>query len=154
VFDDLSSPREYNFTTDRIFIKLHPDALSAMTTAVLVSPAGLEMFGARCAANFTSRDGFMSSYDPDYTTWGTTDTWGTTWDHNQVGVLFETHCCTKLDWRNDCSGQYDYEQDFAFELNGSGALANMIDAGYKAAGEESYAAWITLCDAAFARRSA
>jgi hypothetical protein len=150
MFDELFSPREYNFTTDRIFIKLHPDAFTKLAAYILTSHGGLETFCARCAANFTSRDGFCSSYDPDHTTWNAPDTW----DHNQVGVLFETLCCTWLFWGDDCADQYEYEQGFAFELNSNGALTNMIDAGYKAAGEESYAAWLALCDEAYNRRSA
>jgi hypothetical protein len=139
-FDDLSSPREYNFSTDRIFIKLHPDAFANIVRDIHSSPDGIDIFRARCAANFISCDGFLSYYDADYTTWGAP----IEWDHNQLGVLLEVHCCAKLAWGDDCAGQYEYEQHFASELNNNRVLDNMIYVGYQKTSAENYDAWLGL----------
>lgn len=62
-FDELSSPREYNFTTDRIFAGISlEDARrihSETSTAALAKLSHDE---------FTSRDGFASFYDADVST--------------------------------------------------------------------------------------
>lgn len=75
-FNQLISPREYNFTTDRIIVNIgKTDALNlyklVKNTPVLVDMA---------AKMFTSRDGFNSYYSPDIKTWGSFESF----DHNQM----------------------------------------------------------------------
>lgn len=73
-FEELNSPREYNFTTDRLFVRI-PAAEFARILATI--PAD-EL--AKVAADmFTSRSGFISFYSPDVSSWGPAETW----DHNQ-----------------------------------------------------------------------
>ena len=79
-FDELSSPREYNFTTDRIFA-----TISVEDVARIASETDWDEFAELAKEKFTSRDGFSSFYNPDYKTWGPVETW----DHNQVGTLIE-----------------------------------------------------------------
>ena len=70
-FEEVESPREYNFVTDRIFAKIeHPERLD-FKQATMTKIA---------KERFTSGPGFISHYDPDWTTWGPTSTW----DHNQL----------------------------------------------------------------------
>ncbi len=77
-FESLSSPSEYNFTTDRIFCEISGSEVlrlyEAVNTPHLITAA---------KERFTSRDGFASFYDPDFTTWGNV----ATWDHNQLETL-------------------------------------------------------------------
>lgn len=77
-FKSLQSPREYNFTTDRIFADISIAEIKRLYTAV--DKTILQ----KCAAErFTTRPGFISFYDPDIKTWRAVDTW----DCNQVGTL-------------------------------------------------------------------
>lgn len=79
-FEALDSPREYNFTTDRIFA-----TISEADVIKLFNSVPYETLKAKARERHTSRDGFISFYDPDILTWGPLDTW----DHNQVGTLME-----------------------------------------------------------------
>ena len=77
-FDELSSPRSYNFTTDRIFAKLSRDSVRKLYCAV--DKALLDKV---ITARFTSYDGFSSFYAPNRAAWGKLDDW----DANQVGTI-------------------------------------------------------------------
>ncbi len=77
-FDELVSPKEYNFTTDRIFCKI-----SYVDVLKLVGLASLGGIADKAKELFTSYDGFSSFYDPDVDTWDDV----ATWDHNQLGCL-------------------------------------------------------------------
>ena len=82
-FDTLDSPREYNFTTDRIYATLPKTAIRAMYRAV--DKSNLDKL---IHENFTSRSGFSSFYDNTLAAWlkkGKPETW----DANQVGTLVE-----------------------------------------------------------------
>lgn len=78
VFDELSSPREYNFTTDRIFCDISP-----VETQKLFENTNAEFIDKHARAMFTSYDGFNSFYNTDWRTWGQVFTW----DHNQLNCL-------------------------------------------------------------------
>lgn len=86
-FKVLSSPREYNFTTDRIFADIDDALLPA-----LLDKADKDKLDALIADRFTSRSGFISYYRNSLEEWGPIETW----DHNQVGTLIEhlllEHC--------------------------------------------------------------
>lgn len=79
-FDTLRSPKEYNFTTDRIFATLSIEELRTIRTRVNNTD-----FESVAREKFTSRSGFISFYSSDVSTWGDLETW----DHNQVGTLIE-----------------------------------------------------------------
>ena len=81
-FDELNSPREYNFTTDRIFAEISLEDADRIRSET--SAAGLAK---QAHDQFTGRDGFASFYDADVNTWGPLSTW----DHNQVGVLLQAY---------------------------------------------------------------
>jgi len=77
-FDALKCPREYNFVTDRIFCTMNRNILTK-----LYIETDKDALKTICRESFTSCDGFMSYYDPDFKTWGLLSTW----DHNQIGAL-------------------------------------------------------------------
>ena len=74
-FDGLSSPREYNFTTDRIFASISRKSLAEVVRAVRG-----ERLKKMAKEMFTSRSGFISYYSPDVSEWGRVEDW----DHNQI----------------------------------------------------------------------
>ena len=76
------SPREYNFTTDRIFIKLPAKEIRRIHKAT--EP---EVLAEVAAEEFTSRSGFISFYSPDVESWGPLKTW----DHNQRYCLLTAY---------------------------------------------------------------
>ena len=90
-FESMTSPREYNFSTDRIFCEISEKEI-------------MRIFGCTCkntlAKNardtFTSRDGFNSFYNSDYLIWGDV----LTWDHNQLMVLIDSYV-VNFDFHSD-----------------------------------------------------
>ena len=78
--NELASPREYNFTADRICCNISSAEVRKMRREV--TEVGLEYVAAR---RHTSYDGFHSFYNCNTKTWGHVDTW----DDNQVGTLLE-----------------------------------------------------------------
>lgn len=85
-FCELVSPREYNFTTDRIFCTVGSGDVDKM-----LAETEKGLFNETAAEWFTSRDGFSSFYSPDIATWG--DVSG--WDHNQLACLLEAFVRTQ-----------------------------------------------------------
>lgn len=81
-WEEMVSPREYNFSTDRLFAKFDAAELRAMLARADIR-AELD---AVAADMFTSRSGFISSYSPDVTDWGADIA---EWDHNQRGALLQ-----------------------------------------------------------------
>lgn len=79
-FDVMTSPKEYNFTTDRIFVKLPLEDLIKVFKRV-----GAAQFRKTAKERFTSCDGFRSFYSPNPNTWGNLRGW----DYNQVGTVFQ-----------------------------------------------------------------
>ena len=75
----MTSPKEYNFTTDRIFAHVKLNDMAAAFRKV-----GTKSVRLAAEERFTSYDGFMSFYDSDIRTWGKLSTW----DHNQLGTIF------------------------------------------------------------------
>ena len=81
-FESMKSPREYNFSTDIIYCTINPN-----DAARLFDTCDKALLDKIARETFTSRDGFASFYDPDFTPWGDI----LTWDHNQLGVLIRAH---------------------------------------------------------------
>ncbi len=69
----VDSPKFYNFTTDRVFVSV---PLSELLRVLEYVGNDLDTSAREL---FTSRDGFISSYAPDWRQWGAPETW----DHNQ-----------------------------------------------------------------------
>ena len=83
VFESMRSPREYNFTTDRLFVILRPEHIPLLRAKV-----DEERFAKVIRDNFTSRDGFISFYSNDITDWREKPLGE--WDHNELGTLLTT----------------------------------------------------------------
>ena len=83
-FNLLTSPREYNFETDRIFIEIEENhAIDFIKYIIKNYKKELEN---KIKERFTSRSGFWSHYKNGLDLW-TNDY--SEWDHNQIGTCFE-----------------------------------------------------------------
>jgi hypothetical protein len=80
----LTSPREYNFETDRIFIDIEKN--HAIDFIKYIIKNYKKEFENKIKERFTSRSGFNSFYKNSLDTW-TQDY--SEWDHNQIGTCFE-----------------------------------------------------------------
>lgn len=117
-FSGLDSPRSYNFTTDRIFVKIPLRAVKELYKLV-----GVEKLGSAIKERFTSYDGFMSFYDNSLEAWPKNLN---EWDCNQVGILLD--CLTKNqdEWGimedSNCNGDLDSILWDAMDQDGKDAL--------------------------------
>ena len=83
-FSFLTSPKEYNFETDRIFIDIEKNhAIDFIKYIIKHYKKELEE---KIKQRFTSRSGFWSHYKNGLNLW-TQDY--SKWDHNQIGTCFE-----------------------------------------------------------------
>lgn len=90
-FIEMQSPREYNFTTDRLFAKADLTAI-----CMLRGKVDEARLAERMEANHRSRDGFISFYSYKLEDWPESVE---EWDHNQLHTLIEA--CLPEDWRWD-----------------------------------------------------
>lgn len=110
-YREMTSPREYNFETDKIFINvMYRDAL------VLARKIGRNALRRAAKEMFTSRDGFISFYSNDISTWGPLRTW----DHNQLYCLF-TAAVADME---------DYDWGIYEHMSESGAFSNAYNLCY------------------------
>ena len=81
-FSELVSPREYNFTTDRIFCDISEE------DTIKLYQWAIDNKGMQKAIDykFKSRDGFISFYGDFVREWETKEI--TEWDANELSVLF------------------------------------------------------------------
>jgi hypothetical protein len=77
-FVAMTSPKFYNFETDRVFVEIDRPSL-----AKIIRGTDPETLARIAADRHTSRSGFISFYSPDWKTWGRVSTW----DHNQLETL-------------------------------------------------------------------
>lgn len=82
-WESMSSPREYNFTTDRLFAHIPIEAVEALFA--LSASEDHKRLRACIVERFTSRDGFSSFYSNDLDDW--LDKSVSEWDHNELGTL-------------------------------------------------------------------
>jgi hypothetical protein len=83
-FNLLTSPKEYNFETDRIFIDIERDhAIDFIKYIIKNYKKELEK---KIKERFTSRSGFNSFYKNSLDLWPKDYS---EWDHNQIGTCFE-----------------------------------------------------------------
>lgn len=120
-FEELVSPREYNFTTDRIFVKIPDSEIDRIFDSV-----NAETLHGVAREMFTSRSGFISFYSPRFGEWGPLDDW----DHNQLYALITAHV---LESRGD-----GFDEAAEFDLmesdRGNGRLEDWI---YEAARDKA-----------------
>lgn len=92
-FESMTSPREYNFQTNRIFCEISEENVRKLRSAVS-DPALRQAVKER----FTSRSGFISSYDNDLDDWNPDPL---TWDHNELGTLLVALLSEDENWERD-----------------------------------------------------
>lgn len=110
-FESMQSPREYNFTTDRIFVTIDPAGLERIRASI---PD--ETMRAVAAEWFTSRSGFMSSYSPNPDDWGDLD-------HNTAGCIVAAYVLHMRDGEEfDSWAECALVEDFS----GNGWLGNWL----------------------------
>ena len=97
-FLELDSPREYNFTTDKVVCEISEDEVERIFD--LVSSEELTRVAKE---RHTSCSGFSSFYDPDWTTWGAPDTW----EPQQLCTLLMAHVGDADDY--DLMGEHDLD---------------------------------------------
>lgn len=110
-FEEMVSPREYNFETDRIFMLIPDQELRRMRRETPV-----EILDQVAKERHTSRDGFISFYSNDPRMWPKFEDW----DHNHLGTLFRAYLLHKegLD--------FDEYSGICEDYNGSGAIDNWL----------------------------
>ena len=88
-FEELVMPKEYNFTSDRIFCLVPLEELEALHSTFIANDNNQSIVNDR----FKSRDGFIS-FSGDFV-----DNWQdnplNTWDHNELSILLpepESYC--------------------------------------------------------------
>lgn len=130
-FEEMTSPREYNFETDRVFAKVSRSDLAKMLRAVR---------GKRLAAaireHCTSRSGFCSFYPNDIRRWPPV----ADWDHNHVGIVLECY----LDLLYERRQIELNETDLAAEHIGDEDIENWLCQGTDGCSWRSCLAWAAL----------
>lgn len=81
-FEEMVSPREYNFATDRLFATTDRASLARMLHAVRG-----ERLNNKIAEWFTSRSGFISRYPNHISQWPRI----AEWDHNHLGCVLSCY---------------------------------------------------------------
>lgn len=100
-FDEMTSPREYNFSSDRIFCTIPREEIDKIRTEVEADPLWAEEVKER----FTSRSGFWSFYEPDLKD----EKWArAVWDECQYEVLIQFWINAKH--RNDPNNNPDWNE--------------------------------------------
>jgi hypothetical protein len=115
-YESYSSPREYNFETDRLFAWVKNSSIKELFAASKADNHAqlAEMIKER----FTSRSGFISSYSNDLESW--LDKPLLQWDHNELGTLLKAVLAIHYD-----EDRFDtYELMESFECNGG--LSNAV----------------------------
>lgn len=82
-FEEMTSPREYNFTTDRIFMSIPRNTVAKLFRMSRAEEH--ERLRAAIKSRFTSCDGFISHYSNCIGDWLSKPL--SSWDHNEIGTL-------------------------------------------------------------------
>ena len=122
-FSELISPREYNFTTDRIFAKISRESVRALWRKV-----DREILDKLISEKFSSRSGFISFYPNTLAEWldrnenvrsGQSGGPVETWDSNMVGTLLKAVMAT-------CEITRDWEWNVIEDMDGNGDVSNIV----------------------------
>lgn len=124
-FVEMTSPREYNFTTDRIFVSIPEEQMNKIKDKVLGSEEGRKYVSEK----FTSGPGFSSFYSNDLTD----EEWTGELDYNQNGAILEFYVQQEIDEEN----WYEFEYELTGDLELYGwesveAAQNEVDKAIKA----------------------
>lgn len=111
-FESMDSPREYNFTTDRVYVTCPLAVIDSLYAGIDVAK-----LQATIEARHTSRDGFCSFYSNDLETWQDKASDGLAeLDHNELGTILSAaiapHVDNARDWQWElCESlaEHDYQ---------------------------------------------
>ena len=95
-FDEMLSPKFYNFETDRIFARITDRSIE-----ILYENTNEASLRDMIRKTFTSYDGFSSFYPNDRDEWPESPLF---WDHNQLSTLLEAFLMQETE------GSYEFEQ--------------------------------------------
>ena len=117
-FESISSPREYNFETDRLFVYIDSDLLTTMARKIYTDVAMRVSFAGYLKQLFTSRSGFIPSYSDDLAEWesafssdGLADC-----DHNTCGTYLSFYLLWEFD-SNSKDAASDLEWDVYYTID-------------------------------------
>ena len=114
-FQNLYQPREYNFSTDVVWVDIPESEVLKLYAFVLERGELAAKVKERC----TSRSGFSSFYSPDLTDWPESPL---DWDAPQLSILFEALPCIADD--------RDYPLEMLIMDDGNGEITDCIYAGF------------------------
>jgi len=112
VFKELTSPKEYNFTTDKIYCEIELEQVEYMFNTV-----PREVLADLIKEKCTSCAGFVSFYPNDLDEWPDKLK---DWDHNHIGILLDAYTHDQYDF------DYDKEQELMEPVQCNGELDNLI----------------------------
>jgi hypothetical protein len=98
-FEEMTSPREYNFTTDQIFMSIPRDSMAKLVR--LARADKYVKLAAMIKERHTSYDGFISFYRNNLARWLAKPV--SQWDHNELGTLIRAYV---PDLNEDCKLYY------------------------------------------------
>ena len=100
-YEEMDSPREYNFTSDRLFAKISRSDLARLLRAVRGKP-----LDSKIAEWFTSHSGFISYYPNHISHWPRI----AEWDHNHVGCVLACYV-DQLQGKQSLQDEFSIAQD-------------------------------------------
>lgn len=108
-YESMSSPREYNFTTDRIFVDIPKSVVRKLWR---ISKAdGHNALRERIAKHCTSYDGFISYYKNDLKSWLKRSV--ERWDHNELEILLLAVLDIKFDQQEQGGNDFRWAMYYA-----------------------------------------
>lgn len=113
-FIELVSPREYNFSTNKIIAEFDLEFMQWLLDAKVYR----DRFERLCRDELTSRSGFISFYNPDFETWGEL----AAWDYNQLGLLLQALVNQGF--------SEDWEHSIIEDLDGNGNIEGCLHCCY------------------------
>lgn len=117
-FELMTSPREYNFETDRIFCDVKLSALRRVYQYV-----DKNILAAQIKERCTSYDGFISFYSNDAGEWVSKPL--AEWDHNELGILIEAALITG--WKEaGHEPRRGWEWDVMEYATGDGLISDIV----------------------------
>lgn len=112
-FESMTSPREYNFETDRVFM-----TVSEIDFELMLAATDRLILAGLVRERFTSQSGFASFYSNNLLDW--LDKPLEDWDHNEVGTALEAYLQTTGLYR------YEIEDDIVEYMSRNGVFGDAI----------------------------
>jgi len=139
-YEEMVSPREYNFTTDRLFAKISRSDFAKMLRAVRG-----KRLNEKALDRFTSCSGFISFYPNRVNRWGRI----ADWDYNQVGTVLSCYIDQFYE-EGDIPNELDIAEAHIDSCTIEGWLAEAADGSSRSSCE----AWAALFLSGLIRRRA